>query len=407
MATQVHSFKRDVVCFSHLRWDFVFQRPQHLLTRCAKQQRTYFIEEPVFGTEEDAAGRLELRERDGVQVVTPHLKESTPPEQAVDIQKALIDALFIGMDIREPVLWYYTPMALPFSRHLPKSAVVYDCMDELSAFRGAPPALTTLERELFDLADVVFTGGQSLYESKKQQHASVYLFPSSIERVHFAKARRAIEEPADQKEIPHPRFGFYGVIDERLDIELLDKVAQMRPNWHFVMIGPVVKIDPASLPRHANIYYLGQKSYQELPAYLATWDVAMMPFARNESTRFISPTKTPEYLAAGKPVVSTSIKDVVRTYGHQGLAYISNTPADFVAASEFAMRISQQPAYHQAWLRRVDDFLATNSWDHTWARMSGLIETAIERYETGAASILNTGAFIDRTSSLTSAAATQ
>lgn len=407
MATQAHSLKHDVVCFSHLRWDFVFQRPQHLLTRSAKQQRTFYIEEPVFGATEDAAGRLEVRDRDGVNVITPHLREGMPHTQVIDTQKALIDTLFIGMDIREPVLWYYTPMALPFTRHLPKSAVVYDCMDELSAFRGAPPELTALERELFGIADVVFTGGQSLFESKKQQHKNVYLFPSSIDRAHFAQARHAIEEPADQRDIPHQRLGFYGVIDERLDIDLLDRIAQLRPDWHFVMIGPVVKIDPATLPRHANIHYLGQKSYQELPAYLATWDVAMMPFARNESTRFISPTKTPEYLAAGKPVVSTSIKDVVRTYGHQGLAYISNTPADFIAASEFAMRIAQQPAYHQAWLKRVDDFLATNSWDHTWARMSDLIADAIQSRRQGEAPALNAGAFIDHSSSLASTATAQ
>jgi UDP-galactopyranose mutase len=377
------------------------------LTRCAKQQRTFYIEEPVFGADEDAAGRLSMRDRDGVQVVTPFIKEGTPPERVVEIQKALIDTLFVGMDIHEPVLWYYTPMALPFTRHLPKSAVVYDCMDELSAFRGAPPELTELERELFSIADVVFTGGQSLYESKRQQHESVYLFPSSIDKAHFAKARRAVQDPEDQKDIPHPRLGFYGVIDERLDIELLDKVAQLRPDWHFVIIGPVVKIDPATLPRHENIHYLGGKSYQELPAYLAGWDVAMMPFARNESTRFISPTKTPEYLAGGKPVVSTSIKDVVRSYGHQGLAYISNTPADFVAASEFAMRISQQPTYHQAWLKRVDDYLSANSWDHTWSRMSDLITSAIQARQEGDKPVMNTGAFIDRTSPLSSAAAAQ
>jgi UDP-galactopyranose mutase len=407
MATQAKSFKRDVVCFSHLRWDFVFQRPQHLLTRCTKQQRTFYIEEPVFGADEDPAGRLSMRDREGVQVVTPHLKEGTPHERVTEIQKALIDTLFMGMDIREPVLWYYTPMALPFTRHLSRSTVVYDCMDELSAFRGAPPELTTLERELFNIADVVFTGGQSLYESKRQQHKSVYLFPSSIDTTHFAKARRAVQEPEDQKAIPHPRLGFYGVIDERLDIELLDKVALLRPDWHFVIIGPVVKIDPASLPRHENIHYLGGKSYAELPTYLAGWDVAMMPFARNESTRFISPTKTPEYLAGGKPVVSTSIKDVVRTYGHQGLAYISNTPADFVAASEFAMRISQQPTYHKAWLKRVDDFLATNSWDHTWSRMADLISSAIQGRQDSNQPLMNTGAFIDRTSTLSSAAAAQ
>jgi UDP-galactopyranose mutase len=278
-------------------------------------------------------------------------------------------------------------------------------MDELSAFRDAPPELTELEREMFNIADVVFTGGQSLFESKRQQHKGVYLFPSSIDTAHFAKARRTIEDPEDQKDIPHPRLGFYGVIDERLDLELLGKVAELRPNWHFVIIGPVVKIDPATLPRPANIHYLGGKSYQELPMYLAGWDVAMMPFARNESTRFISPTKTPEYLAGGKPVVSTSIKDVVRTYGHQGLAYISNTPADFVAASEFAMRISQQPTYQRAWLKRVDEFLSTNSWDHTWSRMSDLIASAIQARSDSGKPVTNTSAFIDRTSPISSTAA--
>lgn len=407
MATQTTSFKRDVICFSHLRWDFVFQRPQHLLTRCAKQQRTFYIEEPVYAADEDAAGRLEMRDRNGVQIVTPFLKEGTSDVRAIEIQKTLIDTLFVGMNIHEPVLWYYTPMALPISRHLQRSAVVYDCMDELSAFHGAPPKLTELERELFGLADVVFTGGQSLFESKRQQHKNVYLFPSSIDAAHFAKARRSTPAPDDQKDIPHPRLGFYGVIDERLDLDLLDKVAQLRPDWHFVIIGPVVKINPATLPQHDNIHYLGQKSYQELPAYLAGWDVAMMPFARNESTRFISPTKTPEYLAGGKPVVSTSIRDVVRTYGHQGLAYISNTPADFVAASEFAMRISQQPTYHQAWLKRVDDFLSTSSWDHTWSRMSDLIASAIETPQNNAKPAMNAGAYVERTSSLSSAAATQ
>ena len=179
-------------------------------------------------------------------------------------------------------------------------------------------------------ADLVFTGGQSLYEAKRGQHPRVFAFPSSVDAAHFARARRATDDPADQAAIPHPRLGFFGVIDERMDLDLLAAIADARPDWHLVIIGPVVKVDPASYRERANIHYLGKKDYQELPGYLAGWDVALLPFAINESTRFISPTKTPEYLAAGKPVVSTPIRDVVRPYGMRGLVHIAATADDFV-----------------------------------------------------------------------------
>lgn len=366
----------DLVCLSHLRWDFVYQRPQHLLGRCAQERRVFFVEEPMFG---EGPLRLDVSEREeGVFVVVPHLPAGLVSEAALEAtQQTLIDRLFAEHDIREHVLWYYTPMAIGFTRHLEPLAVVYDCMDELSAFKGAPRALKDRETELFNRADLVFTGGQSLYEVKRHQHPNVHAFPSSIDRAHFSKARTWKEEPADQASIPHPRLGFFGVIDERLDIELLDGIAAARPDWQFVIIGPVVKIDPADLPKHPNIHYLGGKSYKELPAYLAGWDVASLLFARNESTRFISPTKTPEYLAAGKPVVSTSIRDVVRPYGERGLVHIADSVADFIiAAAEAGM---DERVTDTNWLARVDEFLATNSWDMTWARMSELIEGVVAR----------------------------
>ena len=362
----------DLVCLSHLRWDFVYQRPQHLLTRCAKSRRVFFVEEPIFESGDEwwlEVGRREC----GVFVVVPHIPSGLTAEMVTAMQQSLIDDLFDEYAIAQPILWYYTPMCLSYTQHLEALAVVYDCMDELSAFKGAPPELREYEAQLFDLADVVFTGGLSLYESKQHQHSNVYAFPSSIEAEHFAEARKEAIDPADQADIPHPRIGFYGVIDERMDIELLAGVAEARPDWHLVIIGPVVKIDPQTLPTHPNIHYLGGKSYQELPKYLAGWDVAMLPFARNESTRFISPTKTPEYLAAGKPVVSTSIKDVVRPYGDLGLVQIADTVDEFVVATEAAL---QQGQDHN-WLERVDTFLAQNSWDKTWANMQQLIETAI------------------------------
>jgi UDP-galactopyranose mutase len=333
----------------------------------------FFVEEPIFGKD---SMRLEISVRPGgVRVVVPHLPEGLQSEIATTaILKEMTRRLFLENGIREYVFWYYTPMALRFTNHFNPIASVYDCMDELAAFKGADSELPELENQLFQQVDLVFTGGQSLYEAKHKAHPAVHAFPSSIDVAHFGKARTITADPPDQADIPHPRLGFFGVIDERFDIELLDSMALKRPDWHFVMIGPVVKIHPDSLPRHANIHYLGPKKYDELPAYLAGWDIALLLFARNESTRFISPTKTPEYLAAGKPVISTSIRDVVRPYGELGLVQIADSPDDFIPAAERALAQSGDAG---EWLGRVDDFLADISWDKTWQQMSDLIDQAI------------------------------
>ena len=231
--------------------------------------------------------------------------------------------------------------------------------------------LLELEQELIDKADIVFTGGSSLYEAKKDRHDNVHCFPSSVDRVHFLKARARQFDPADQEELPRPRLGFYGVIDERFDTELLAKAAEMRPDWSFVMLGPVVKIAQEDLPRRPNIHYLGAKTYAQLPAYLSGWDVALMPFAMNESTEFISPTKTPEYLAGGKPVVSTPVRDVVRHYGHLEGVLIAGDAESFVAACDQALELGRHP--EQGWLAEADLILSATSWDTTQARMAGLI----------------------------------
>jgi UDP-galactopyranose mutase len=364
----------DLVCFSHLRWDFVYQRPQHLLSRCARNRRVFFVEEPVFG---NYSMRLNVREaEEGVHVVVPNLPEGLRSEIAINaVMKEMTRQLFIEHDINEYVFWYYTPMALSFTQHFTPLASVYDCMDELSAFKGAHSKLPALEKELFRHVDLVFTGGQSLYEAKRDQHPVVYAFPSSIDASHFGKARKTVRDPEDQAHVPHPRLGFFGVIDERFDSELLDQVAERRPGWNFIMIGPIVKIHSDTLPKHPNIHYLGPKKYEQLPDYLAGWDIALMPFARNESTRFISPTKTPEYLAAGKPVISTSIRDVVRPYGDLKLVEIADTADEFIAAAEKILSQRSQAD----WLSRVDAFIQGISWDKTWAQMSDLIDGVIER----------------------------
>jgi UDP-galactopyranose mutase len=364
----------DLVCFSHLRWDFVYQRPQHLLTRCAKERRVFFIEEPIYG---NSSMRLDVRlTESGVHVVVPKLPEGLRSEIAINaVMKDMTRQLFLQHGIDEYVFWYYTPMALRFTDHFNPIASVYDCMDELSAFKGADSQLPALEKKLFRHVDLVFTGGQSLYEAKRNQHSSVYAFPSSIDASHFGKARITVDDPEDQSSIPHPRLGFFGVIDERFDNELLDQVATRRPDWNFIMMGPIVKIDPDLLPKHPNIHYLGAKKYEELPNYLAGWDTALLLFARNESTRFISPTKTPEYLAAGKPVISTSIRDVVRPYGELKLVEITDTADEFIQAAEKLLARSSQ----SDWLARVDAFLEGISWDKTWEQMSALIDQVIKR----------------------------
>lgn len=355
--------RADMICLSHLRWDFVYQRPQHLLSRCARSRRVFFVEEPIYG---DGPTRLEMCPRqDMLWVVIPHLPHGTPPAEANELQRKLLDGLIGEQGIRDYLLWYYTPMAMPFSRHLLPAAVIYDCMDELSHFKGAPPQMREREAELFHWADVVFAGGQSLFEAKCHQHRNVHAFPSSVDVEHFAIARRALPDPADQADVPFPRIGFFGVVDERFDLPLLEACAERRPDWQFVVIGPVVKIDPVSLPKRPNIHYLGGKAYAELPRYLAGWDAAMLPFARNDSTRFISPTKTPEYLAAGRPVVSTPIRDVVNPYGNLGLVRIGESPDEFLDAIELALEDGQD----SRWREKVDSFLSRLSWDVTWAAM--------------------------------------
>ncbi len=361
----------DVVVLSHLRWNFVYQRPQHLLSRCARQHRVFFIEEPIVS---DGPIRMDISTpRPGVWVAVPHLPEGTSPHEADAIQRRLLDELLAERHVRSYILWYYTPMAMAFSHHLDPLATVYDCMDELSAFAGAPPEMQAHEKALLARADLVFTGGQTLYEAKRDQHPHVFAFPSSVDVPHFARARQTTVDPADQCAIPHPRLGFFGVIDERMDLDLLASIAKSHPAWHLVLIGPVAKVDPAALPQGANIHYLGRKEYGDLPSYLAGWDVALLPFAINASTRFISPTKTPEYLAAGKPVVSTPVRDVVRPYGMRGLVHIAGTAPGFVAAVEDAL--GEDAAVR---IRHADAFLAQESWDGTWDRMRQLIEEVLD-----------------------------
>jgi UDP-galactopyranose mutase len=368
------SMDYDIICFSHLRWDFVYQRPQHLMTRLAARHRIFFIEEPVTNTSATAPAYKAYRDPvAGINVITPQLPATLDEQENASAQVSILASVLKDYTIKNYLSWYYSPMALAFTTHLAPIFTVYDCMDELSAFLFAPPLLKEYEQSLMRKADIVFTGGESLYQAKSSLHWNIFSFPSSIDKNHFRQARKIWPDPIPQRHIPYPRIGFYGVIDERLDISLLAQLADLRPNWQLILVGPTVKIHPASLPQRGNIHYLGPKEYNELPSYLSGWDIAMMPFALNASTRFISPTKTPEYLAGGKPVISPSITDVVNPYGRLGLVEIADTAGEFIAVAERLIRNGPEPG----WLEKVDNFLSGRSWEGTVADMEALIEKGI------------------------------
>ncbi len=365
----------EIIVFSHLRWDFVYQRPQHLLSRLASSRRVIFIEEPIV--DENSAPHWEKKNpRENLLVCRPHTPSRSRgySDDQLFYLKPLVNDLIREENLNNYVLWFYTPMALPLAEQLEPKAVVYDCMDELSAFLNAPPQLLAREAELLKLADVVFTGGPSLYRAKQERHPNAHCFSSSVDAKHFASARNSADAP-DQSGLARPRLGFFGVIDERIDLPLLDAMARSHPEWQIAMVGPVVKIDPATLPRHENLHYFGQRSYADLPSFLAGWDVCLVPFARNESTKFISPTKTLEYMAAEKPTVSTPITDVAEPYGD--IVYLGGTPEEFIAACEQAL--ASDEAERASRVSKMREVLSHTSWDRTAAAMEELIAKAVDK----------------------------
>lgn len=365
---------KNLICFSHLRWNFVYQRPQHIITKLSTHFKTFYMEEPIFDAI-DNPHHCFTEISDSLIIIVPHLQPGLSEDIQADQLKSILQNILSIGNGQDYIFWYYTPMALEFTQSFSPIVTIYDCMDELSAFNFAPSSLKALELKLMTRADLVFTGGHTLYEEKKKYHNSIYPFPSSIDKSHFGKARYSDSSPQDQQLVSGTKVGFFGVVDERFDIDLLKEMAEMRPEWQFIIIGPVVKIDPESLPSLVNIHYLGQRSYQELPAYLSGWDIALIPFLLNESTKYISPTKTPEYLAAGIPVVSSAITDVVNPYGINKLVTIGSNAQDFVDAAETALARSDK----KEWLAEVDSFLEFMSWEDTTTSMLKLINKKLSQ----------------------------
>jgi UDP-galactopyranose mutase len=368
---------QNLVCVSHLRWDFVWQRPQHLLSRLAKTNRLFFVEEPI-AVAADEPQRLDhyvWQGPKGETVTVLRLMQPMENPRWIGHGDSLTDATYqrllkkelVQRGVQNPDLWLYTPMAQGFIDALAPANVIYDVMDQLSAFKGAPVEIVARDRAILRRADIVFTGGASLYRDKAPHNPNTHLFPSGVEIDHFA-GHDGLMMPSELVAMPRPILGYFGVIDERMDLALLAAMAEQHPEWSIVLIGPVVKIDYQELPQAPNLHYLGMRAYSELPAYLAQFDVALIPFAMSEATRYLSPTKTLEYMAAHKPIVSTPIPDVIELYG--SVVRVGCTHDEFIAHVDHAL-CRDNFKQRQALERRL---LEQYTWDATAHKMAAILE---------------------------------
>jgi UDP-galactopyranose mutase len=374
----------EIVVFSHVRWNCVCRRPQQILTRLARSWRVLFIEEPLYSTGDPRAALC--APQTGVTVMTPHTPLTAPGfhDAQIPLLQKLVGQALAREGFADYGAWLYTPMALPLLQKLSPRIVVYDCMEEPSASKSAPRQLLQRENALMRVANVVFTVGSSLFDARRSRHANVHLFPNSVEREHFARAGDGAIAHPDVKALARPRLGFFGALDERLDVDLLRAIGERRPDWEICIVGPVRTIDPLSLPRLPNLHYLGHRRYDDLPALLAGWDLAILPFARDEAMRFISPTQTLEYMAAGRSIVSTSIREVKRLYGN--VVRFADTPDEFIAACEAALvEPDAARAARQSEMRRI---VASTSWDETARGMRRIVASASRGGLTEAARIM-------------------
>ncbi len=324
VAAPVQALSDDfpIIVHSHLGWDWVWQRPQQFLSRLSRRHRVLFVEGPR-PSDSVAVARVTLRdvsEYPNITVLQTDIPAARWSNGAwVDKERRrLVRSVLagpLGKSFAAPVQWFYDPMAVTaFAGHLGERAIVYDCMDELSLFRGAPPELVRRERELLAVADIVFAGGPKIAAAKRKLNPNCYCFGCGVDAKHFGGAKASsLAVPKDLAKLKSPRFGYIGVVDERIDYDLLAYLAD-HAGGSVVLIGPHTKVDPATFPRRQNLHWLGGRDYSELPAYAKGFDVCLMPFALNEATEFINPTKALEYMATGKPIVSTAIEDVVMQF---------------------------------------------------------------------------------------------
>ncbi len=355
-----------IIVHCHLCWDWVWQRPQQFLSRLSARHRILFVE-TVGPDPHLAAPYARFRNADGFPNITI-LRIQFPTWQWRDadfvdrerrrlVQLALESELLAGQ-FENPVQWFYDPMAVKaFARQMNEIATVYDCMDELSKFKGAPPAIVERERELLALADVVFTGGRKMFESKSQFNGNCHFYGCGVDVAHFGQARsESTAVFADIAGLKKPVLGYFGVVDERMDYELVAKLADANPNWSVVIIGPAIKVDPDQFPQRPNLHWLGGREYKDLPAYGKGFDVCLMPFAMNEHTQFINPTKSLEYMATGREIISSAVPDVISNFG--AVVKVAHSHDEFIQLCRQAVERPDQKA-----IERGLKMASENSWE--------------------------------------------
>jgi len=330
-----------LIVFSHIRWNCIYQRPQNLMSRLAYHYRVLFIEEPIYEQTVSRYPTLEYScQGPNIEVLTPRTGVPTAGfnQQQASILAPLLEEYLLANCIEDYAIWFYTPMAYSFIDYLQPKAVIYDCTEIDSERDEDSMEWREMEEALVDHADTIFTSGPSLYDSKRDIHPNVHCLPNAVDMVHFSPERllQTSHSSTDvaqlQEKIGFPRLGFFGVIDERIDFDLLAKVAEARPDWNIVMLGPIKNVNESELPKYPNIHWLGMHSYERLPYFLATWDVCFLPYIVNDLTGFINPCQTLEYMAAEKPVVSTAIPDIAAMY--EDVAHFVHTPKQFIEQCE-------------------------------------------------------------------------
>jgi glycosyltransferase involved in cell wall biosynthesis len=370
-----------LIVHCHLCWDWVWQRPQQFLSRLSHRHRVLFVE--TLAPDPDLASPLAQIRRFEKWPNLTLLRLQFPAWRWSDgawvdrERRRLVKEALKGPlrgQFKQPVQWFYDPMAVrAFAGHMGEIATVYDCMDELSQFKGAPPEIRKREAELLAKADVVFTGGRKMWESKSRHNTNCHFYGCGVDLAHFSKARSPqTVVPPDIAGLPKPVFGYFGVIDERMDYELVAALAQAHPEWSIVMVGPVTKVDEKALPRPHNVHWLGGRDYATLPAYCKGFDVCLMPFALNEATEYINPTKALEYMATGRTIVSSAVSDVVRNFG--SVVKIANSHAEFISLCEAALKNPEAEV-----IERGIEMAAENSWESIIEKMESHIADALAK----------------------------
>lgn len=370
----MHDESLTLLCLSHLNWDHVWQRPQQLMSRFADSCRVIYIDPPEIRPGSEPPFLQDRPGNDSVPVIRPIFPASMIDTSGNSYRSMWLSLLPTVLDLAGPntILWIFSPLGdyLVAAAQPQVRLVVYDCMDDLASFKDGTAEMRVREANLLTLADLVFTGGRSMYEARKDRHERVYCFASGVDVQHYTASESGPSLPAAMAALPHPRLGYFGVLDERIDWELIATIAEQRPEWHWALVGPIVKVDPAELPQAPNIHYLGQQAYADLPGFLQSFDLAVMPFALNEATRFISPTKTLEYLAGGKTVISTSVPDVVATY--QGIVSIEDGADAWI--EEIERLLSAPESERETRREKALPLLEQGSWDGITAQMWTLIQ---------------------------------